>query len=122
MSSNSNPPLGSGYALPTDDPDEPMEQRRGNRSGDVADQVGAKDRELPGTARTLEEQAEQIVEREQGVTSFADAEDIDRMERPLSANDRERVTDGTGNVVSDTIASAWNGIRNPDTDQEKRRD
>ncbi len=85
--STTDPPLGSGFAFRHDDPADEHEAERANRHLDRADRFGEQERQLPGTPRDLEEKAEEIVVREQGVNSFAHAEEVDRMERPPSVND-----------------------------------
>lgn len=112
--SNGNPPVGAGYGLPTDDPDEPAEERRANTQQDRQDRIGEQQRALPNAPMSAEQKVEEIVVREQGVSSFADAEGVDHMERPLSVNDRERSVDDGGNLISNTVEGAWNALDNPD--------
>ncbi len=119
--SNGNPPIGSGYGLPTDDPDEPVEERRMNQQQDTQDRIGEQDRALPNEPMSAEEKVEQIVVREQGVHSFANAEEADRMERPPSVNDRDRGLNESGNIVNDTVQGAWNALADPDEREKNRR-
>lgn len=112
--SNGNPPVGAGYGLPTDDPDEPVEERQTNTRQDRQDRIGEQEREVPNVPMSAEQKVEEIVVREQGVTSFADAEAVDRMERPPSVNDRERVVNDDGNLISNTVEGAWNALDDPD--------
>ncbi len=119
--SNGNPPVGSGYGLPTDDPDEPIEERRLDRRQDTQDRIGEQDREIPNTPMTPEQHAQEIVVREQGVTSFADAEETDRMERPPSVNDRDQNADESGTSISDTVRGAWNTLADTGGRDKERR-
>lgn len=108
-----NPPVGVGYGFDHEDPAEPAEERQSHQQ-DKQDRVGTQDRELPNVPMSPEEKAEEIVVREQGVNSFANAEEVDRMERPPSVNDRDRNGDGGGNLISGTVKSAWDAIEDPD--------
>ncbi len=120
--SNGTPPVGVGYGLPTDDPDEPVEERRTNTRQDRQDRIGEQERELPNVPMNAEQKVEEIVVREQGVSSFADAEEVDRTERPPSVNDRERGVNDGGNLISNTVEGAWNALDNPDNrDRDKGR-
>ena len=119
--SNGNPPVGSGYGLPTDDPDEPTEERHMDRQQDAQDRIGEQDRELPNVPMTPEQRVQEIVVREQGVTSFADAEETDRMVRPPSVNDRDQNADESGNIISDTVKGAWNTLADSDGRDKDRR-
>lgn len=119
--SNGNPPVGSGYGLPTDDPDTPAEERRMDRQRDAQDRIGEQDRALPNAPMTPEQRAQEIVVREQGVSSFADAEETDRMERPPSVNDRDQSLDESGNIVSDTVKGAWNTLADTGERDKERR-
>ncbi|MGI8690922.1 MAG: hypothetical protein ACR2M3_20270 [Thermomicrobiales bacterium] len=120
--SNGNPPVGVGYGLPTDDPDEPVEERKTNTRQDRQDRIGEQERELPNGPMSAEQKVEEIVVREQGVNSFADAEEVDQMERPPSVNDQKRNMDDGGNLVSNTVESAWDSLDNPDNrDRDKGR-
>ncbi len=119
--SNGNPPVGSGYSLPSDDPDEPTEKRRIDRQQDAQDRIGEQDRELPNVPMTPEQRVQEIVVREQGVTSFADAEETDRMVRPPSVNDHDQNADESGNIISDTVKSAWNTLADTDKRDKDRR-
>ncbi len=114
--SSGNPPVGVGYGFNHEDPDEPIEERPSHQQ-DAQDRIGTQDRELPDVPMSAEEKAEKIVVREQGVNSFANAEEVDRMERPPSVNDRDRSVDGGGNLISKTVKSAWNAIDDPDKDR-----
>lgn len=114
MSTSGNPPVGAGYGLPTDDPDEPVEERRTTNQQDRQDRIGEQERELPNAPMSAEQRVEEIVVREQGVNSFADAEEVDRMERPPSVNDREQGVNDDGNLISNTVEGAWNALDNPD--------
>ncbi len=111
--SNGNPPVGAGYGLPTDDPAEPVEEQRANIRQDRQDRIGEQDRELPNVPMSAEQKVEEIVVREQGVNSFADAEEVDRMERPPSVNDQERGVNDAGNLISNTVEGAWNALDDP---------
>ncbi len=108
-----NPPVGAGYGLNQEDPAEPDEERQ-SRQQETRDRVGTQDRELPNVPMSAEEKVEQIVVREQGVTSFANAEEVDRMERPPSVNDRDRNVDGGGNLISKTVEGARHALDTPD--------
>ncbi len=119
--SNGTPPVGSGYGLPTDDPDQPIEERRMDRQQDTQDRIGELDREIPNAPMTPEQRVQEIVIREQGVTSFADAEETDRMERPPSVNDRDQSVDASGNIISDTVRGAWNTLADTDGRDKERR-
>jgi hypothetical protein len=67
---------------------------------------------------SAERKAEEIVIREQGVNSFAHAEEADRMERPPSVNDRE--TGGTtGNLITDALRSARDVVVDDDRDETR---
>jgi hypothetical protein len=114
-----NPPVGVGYGFDHEDPAEPDEERQ-RRQRDVRDRVGTQERELPNEPMSAEERVEEIVVREQGVNSFADAEEVDRMERPPSVNDRERRVDAGGNLISNTVEGAWDAIENPDDRNRER--
>lgn len=111
-----NPPVGVGYGFDHTDPDEPDEERQSQQQ-DTQDRVGTQDRELPNVPMSAEERAEEIVVREQGVNSFAHAEEVDRMERPPSVNDRDRTVDAGGNLITDTVKGAWNALDDPDKDR-----
>lgn len=118
--SNGNPPVGSGYGFDHDDPDLSAEERqRGNRQ-DARDRLGEQDRELPGEPMSAERKVEEIVVREQGVNSFAHAEEEDRMERPPSVNDRA-TSETTGNLITDAFRSARDAVAGDDRDKEERR-
>ncbi len=119
--SNGTPPVGSGYGLPTDDPDQPIEERRMDRQQDTQDRIGELDREIPNAPMTPEQRVQEIVVRERGVTSFADAEETDRMERPPSVNDRDQSVDASGNIISDTVRGAWNTLADTDDRDKERR-
>ncbi|MCA1668853.1 MAG: hypothetical protein LC793_15955 [Thermomicrobia bacterium] len=106
-----NPPVGVGYGFNQDDPAEPDEERQPSQQ-ETRDRVGTQERELPNVPMNAEEKVEQIVVREQGVSSFADAEEVDRMERPPSVNDRK--ADGGGNLISKTVEGAWDVLDTPD--------
>ena len=108
-----NPPVGVGYGFDHTDPDEPGEERP-TRQQETQDRVGTQDRELPNVPMSAEEKVEEIVVREQGVNSFANAEEVDRMERPPSVNDRAQNVDEGGNLISGTVKSAWDAIEDPD--------
>jgi len=118
--SNGNPPVGAGYGLPTNDPDEPVEERQTNTRQDRQDRIGEQEREVPNVPMSAEQKVEEIVVREQGVTSFADAEAVDRMERPPSVNDRERGVNDGGNLISNTVEGAWNALDDPDNRNRNR--
>ncbi|GEM_PF-5883569 len=118
--SNGNPPVGAGYGFAHDNPAEPSEERRANRRQDRQDHIGEQDRALPNVPMDAEERVEQIVVREQGVNSFAHAEEVDRMERPPSVNDRNRSVDEGGNLISDTVKNAWTAIEDPDECEKDR--
>ena len=111
-----NPPVGVGYGFDHNDPAEPDEERRTNQQ-DAQDRIGEQDRKLPNEPMDAQEKAEEIVVREQGVTSFAHAEDVDRMERPPSVNDRDRTMDAGGNLITDTVKGAWRALEDPDKDR-----
>ncbi|MDQ6834323.1 MAG: hypothetical protein M3008_13080 [Chloroflexota bacterium] len=119
--SNGTPPVGAGYGLPTNDPDESVEERRTNTQQDHQDRIGEQEREVPNIPMSAEQKVEQIVVREQGVSSFADAEEVDRMERLPSVNDREQGANDSGDIVSDTVKGAWNALDNPDDRDKSRR-
>jgi hypothetical protein len=114
--SSGNPPVGVGYGFRHDDTDAPAEERRGNSQQDAEDRFGTLDRELPNDPMTPEQKAEELVVREQGVNSFANAEEVDRMEQPPSVRDQEP----EGNIVSDTVRSAWNAVVDDGTDDKRR--
>ncbi len=103
--SSGNPPVGSGYDLRDTDPDEPIEERRANNQ---------QDRALPDVPMNAEQKVEQIVVREQGVNSFADAEKVDRMERPPSVNDRDQGANEGGNLITDILKGASNTLADTD--------
>ncbi len=65
-----NPPVGVGYGF---DHTDPAEERR-TRQQDARDRIGEQDRELPNVPMDAEKKVEEIIVREQGVNSFADAE------------------------------------------------
>lgn len=111
-----NPPVGVGYGFDHDDPAEPNEERRSNQQ-DAQDRIGEQDRELPNEPMDAQEKAEEIVVREQGVTSFAHAEEVDRMERPPSVNDRDQTVDAGGNLITDTVKGAWHALEEPDKER-----
>ncbi len=122
--SNGTPPIGAGYGLPSNDPDESVEEQRTNTQQDQQDRqdrIGEQEREVPNIPMNAEQKVEEIVVREQGVSSFADAEEVDRMERPPSVNDREQGANDGGNIVSDTVKGAWNALDNPDDRDKSRR-
>lgn len=114
--SSGNPPVGVGYGFRHDDPAEPAEERQQGGQQDAEDRFGTLDRDLPNEAMTPEQKAEEIVIREQGVNSFANAEEVDRMERPPSVRDQE----AEGNIISDTVRGAWNALADDDTDDKRR--
>lgn len=114
--SSGNPPVGVGYGFRHDDPDEPAEERRGSDPEDAQDRVGTLDRKLPNEPMSPEQKAEQIVVREQGVSSFANAEEVDRMEQPPSVSDQEP----EGTIAGDTVRGAWNALADDDTDGKRR--
>jgi hypothetical protein len=114
-----NPPVGVGYGFNHEDPAEPDEERQ-PRQRDARDRIGTRERELPDEPMSAEERAEEVVVREQGVNSFADAEEVDRMERPPSVNDRDRNVDAGGNLITDTVKSAWDALENPDDPNRER--
>ncbi len=114
--SSGNPPVGVGYGFRHDDPETPAEERRDSDAKDAQDRVGTLDRELPNEPMTPEQKAEQIVVREQGVNSFARAEEVDRMEQPPSVSDREP----EGTIVGDTVRGALNALTDDDTDGKRR--
>jgi hypothetical protein len=116
-----NPPVGVGYGFNHEDPAEPDEERPSHQQ-DVQDRVGTQDRELPDVPMSAEEKVEEIVVREQGVNSFANAEEVDRMVRPPSVNDRDRNVDTGGNLISGTVKSAWDAIEDPDNREKNRGD
>ncbi len=118
--SNGTPPVGVGYGLPTNDPDESVEERQANNRQDRQDRIGEQERELPNGPMSAEQKVEEIVVREQGVISFADAEEVDGMERPPSVNDPERGVDNGGNLISNTVESALNALDNPDGRSKNR--
>jgi len=115
--SNGNPPIGYGFGLPHEDPDDP-EERRDPAQRDAQDRFGALDRELPNTPLTPEEKVQEIVVREQGVNSFAHAEETDTMESPPSVRDQQSGT--SGNVITDAFREAVDTVAHPD-DEERRR-
>lgn len=115
--SSDNPPVGASHGFRHDDPDEPAEERQGSGQQDAADRLGTLDRTLPNEPMDPERKVEEIVVREQGVASFADAEDVDRMERPPSVRDQE--TESTGTVIGDAVRGAWDAVT--DDDREKPR-
>ncbi len=114
-----NPPVGIGYGFDHTDPDEPDEERTTHEQ-DTQDRVGTQDRELPDVPMSAEEKVEKIVVREQGVRSFADAEDVDQMERPPSVNDRARNVDAGGGLITNTVKNAWNALDDPDSQGKDR--
>lgn len=111
-----NPPVGVGYGFDHTDPAEPAEERR-IRQQDARDRIGEQDRELPNVPMDAEEKVEEIVVREQGVNSFADAEEVDRMERPPSVSDRDRTVDASGNLITDTVKGAWDALDDPNKER-----
>lgn len=115
-----NPPVGVGYGFDHTDPAEPNEERRIHPQ-DAQDRVGEQDRELPNVPMDAKEKVHEIVLREQGVTSFADAEKVDRMERPPSVNDRDRGVNTSDNLITDTVKGAWQALEDPDKDQQSGR-
>lgn len=119
--SSGNPPVGANYGFRHDDPAEPDDARGTNRPRDAQDRIGEQERALPDVPMDPEERVEQIVVREQGVNSFAYAEDVDRMERPPSVNDRDRGPRNGGNLISDTVESAWDALAEPGSDSKDRR-
>ncbi len=120
MSTSGNPPVGAGYGLPTGDPDEPIEERRLHTQQDRQDRIGEQQRDLPNEPMSAEQKVEEIIVREQGVTSFANAEEVDRMERPPSVNDRDRSVADGGNLISNTVENAWNALDDPDGRDKNR--
>lgn len=118
---SSNPPVGVGYGFNHTDPAEPDEERRTNTQQDRQDRIGEQERELPNVPMSAEQKVEEIVVREQGVNSFADAEEVDRMERPPSVNDQERGVNDGGNLISNTVESAWTSLDDPDNRDKDRR-
>jgi len=114
--SSGNPPVGVGYGFRHDDSAEPPEERRGSGQQEAQDRFGTLDREIPDTPMDPEQKAEEIVVREQGVNSFANAEEADRMEQPPSVRDQEP----EGNIVSDTVHGAWDALTDDDTDDRRR--
>jgi hypothetical protein len=114
--SSGNPPVGIGYGFRHDDSAEPAEERRGNDQRDAQDRFGTLDRELPNEPMDPEQKAKELVVREQGVNSFANAEEVDRMEQPPSVRDQEP----EGNIVSDTVHGAWDALRDDDRDGRRR--
>jgi hypothetical protein len=115
--SSGNPPVGVGYGFRHDDPDEPAEERHESNQRDAQDRFGTLDREIPDAPMDPEQKAEEVVVREQGVNSFANAEEVDRMEQSPSVRDQEP----KGNLVSDTIRGAWDALADDDTDAERRQ-
>ena len=75
--------------------------------------------EIPNDPINPAQRAEEIVVREQGVNSFAHAEEVDRMEQPPK---RPRSKEGPkkGNIITDTIRGAWDAIADDDTDRKRR--
>lgn len=118
--SSGNPPVGVGYGFRHDDPDEPAEERRGSDQRDARDRLGTLDRELPNEPMDPEQKAEEIVVREQGVNSFANAEEADRMEQPPRVRDQEADDTTTGNLTNDTVRGAWNALADDDTNEKRR--
>lgn len=118
--SNGNPPVGYGYGVPHNDPEEPAEQRQGSGGQEAQDRLGMLDRELPDEPMDPERRAEEIVVREQGVNSFAHAEEADRMERPPSVRD-QATNETTGNLITDAVRGARDALTGNDTDEETRR-
>jgi hypothetical protein len=114
-----NPPVGVGYGFDHEDPAEPGEERHSHQQ-DKQDRVGTQDRELPDVPMSAEERVEEIVVREQGVNSFANAEKVDRMVRPPSVNDRDQNVDKGGNLISNTVKSAWDATENPESRTKDR--
>jgi len=114
--SSGNPPVGVGYGFRHDDPANAAEERRENGQQDAEDRFGTLDRELPNVPMDPEQKVEELVVREQGVNSFANAEEVDRMEQPPSVRDQEP----EGNIVSDTVGGAWNALTDDDTDRKRR--
>jgi hypothetical protein len=115
MSTTSEPPLGTSDAFRHDDPDEAMEEGRVNPP------LGEQQRTLAGAPRDLEEKAEEIVKREQGVNSFANADETDAMIEPPSVNDQggnDRTE--TGNVFTDAVANAFRGTKRDDDKETPR--
>lgn len=111
-----NPPLGASDTLRHDDPDDPDAAREARR---VADDPEVQGRELDGSARTLEEKADQIVRREQGVTDFSAAEQTDAMVQPRSVNDRPAPGD-SGNIA-DAIGDTLREVVDPAADDRRAR-
>ena len=114
--SSGNPPVGVGYGFRHDDTDEAAEEQRAGGQRDAQDRFGTLDRELPNEPMDPEQKAEEIVVREQGVNSFAKAEEVDRMEQSPSVRDQEP----KGTVVGDTVRGAWNALADDDTDDTRR--
>lgn len=119
---NSHPPLGSSDTFRHDDPDavnEAMEDRH------VVSDPTVQDREIAATPRDLQEKADMIVKREQGVTDFAYAEETDAMIQPRSTRDTaddipavER-NDEDSSII-DAAENAFRAI-DPDLNDEYRR-
>lgn len=114
-----NPPLGSSDILRHDDPDNPDAAREARR---VPDDQTVQDRELDGSARTLEEKADRIVKREQGVTDFSAAEETDAMIQPRSVNDQNDRTQGDNSInIMDAIDDTVRDVVDPDDRRDNRR-
>lgn len=118
--SSGNPPVGTGNSFRHDDPAEPAEERRGNGQQDAQDRFGTLEREIPNDTATPESKVEQLIVREQGVNSFAHAEEVDRMEKSPSVRDQTTDLNTTGNIVGDTIRGVFDTIADDDTDAKKR--
>jgi hypothetical protein len=121
-STNSHPPLGSSDTFRHDDPDdvnEAMEDRH------VVSDPTVQDRELAAAPRSLEDKADMIVKREQGVTDFAHAEETDAMVQPRSARDSADNLPATDDDASEgnIVAAAENAFRaiDPDANDQYRR-
>jgi len=119
---NSHPPLGRSDAFRHDDPEDVNEATEDRH---VVSDPTVQDRELAATPRDLQEKADMIVKREQGVTDFAHAEETDALIQPRSARDTvdnipaaERNA-GDSNIV-DAVENAFRAV-DPDANDEYRR-
>jgi hypothetical protein len=119
---NSHPPLGSSDAFRRDDPDdvnEAMEDRH------VVSDPTVQDRELATAPRDLQEKADMIVKREQGVTDFAHADETGTMIQPRSARDtaENRPSVDRDDAHGTIVEAAENVFRtaDPDANDQYRR-
>jgi hypothetical protein len=118
---NSHPPLGSSDAFRHDDPDDVNEATEGRR---VVSDPTVQDRKIAGLPRDLQEKADMIVKREQGVTDFAHADETDAMVQPRSARDtadNAPAADDDGDTsIVDAAQHAFRAV-DPDLNDQYRR-